>query len=220
MNFNLNATTGAKEASAVLSSGIHTAKFMGIVKDEVNASNGNVYSVMSMKLDVDGYGEYVHNFFEPTSSERTSSQFGENPSQVEHFLIAVRQILDALDPKIGEGIDNGDVSISGSFTQVVNKIKTLTSPYIGKSVVVKLLPNNKGYAAIPGFPARIAKNGALGIGTKFIAAENLVLSDREKARIDAVKNAAPTNMAATKDASDLLDSMKDDDDDFDDLPFN
>lgn len=218
MNFNLNATTGAKEAGAVLSSGIHAAKFMGIVKDEVNASNGNVYSVMSMKLDVDGYGEYVHNFFEPTSKDRTSSQFGENPSQVEHFLIAVRQILDALDPKIGEGIDNGEVSISGTFTQIVNQIKTLTSPYIGKSVVIKLLPNNKGYAAIPGFPARVAKNGALGIGTKFIAAENLVLSDREKARIDAVKNATPTNMA-TKDASDLLDSMKDDDD-FDDLPFN
>ena len=33
MNFNLSATTGAKEAGSVLSAGIHNATFKGIVKD-------------------------------------------------------------------------------------------------------------------------------------------------------------------------------------------
>lgn len=220
MNFNLNATTGAKEAGSVLSAGIHNATFKGISKDSINGKDGNVYDVMTLTLDVEGYGEFKHNFFEPTSSDRTTSQFGENPSQIEHFLIAVRQIVDALDPKIGAGIDDGSITISGTFSQVVNKIKTLTAPYVGNSVQIKLLPGKNGFAALPGFPARITKTGVLGIATRFIAKENLVLTDYEKKKIDAAKNATPTNMAANSAANDLLDGMKSQmDDDLDDLPF-
>ena len=220
MNFNLNATTGAKEAGSVLSAGIHNATFKGISKDSINGKDGNVYDVMTLTLDVEGYGEFKHNFFEPTSSDRTTSQFGENPSQIEHFLIAVRQIVDALDPKIGAGIDDGSITISGTFSQVVNKIKTLTAPYIGNSVQIKLLPGKNGFAALPGFPARITKTGVLGIATRFIAKENLVLTDYEKKKIDAARNATPTNMAANSAANDLLDGMKSQmDDDLDDLPF-
>lgn len=220
MNFNLNATTGAKEAGSVLSAGIHNATFKGISKDSINGKDGNVYDVMTLTLDVEGYGEFKHNFFEPTSSDRTTSQFGENPSQIEHFLIAVRQIVDALDPKIGAGIDDGSITISGTFSQVVNKIKTLTTPYVGNSVQIKLLPGKNGFAALPGFPARITKTGVLGIATRFIAKENLVLTDYEKKKIDAARNATPTNMAANSAANDLLDGMKSQmDDDLDDLPF-
>ena len=220
MNFNLNATTGAKEAGSVLSAGIHNATFKGISKDSINGKDGNVYDVMTLTLDVEGYGEFKHNFFEPTSSERTTSQFGENPSQIEHFLIAVRQIVDALDPKIGAGIDDGSITISGTFSQVVNKIKTLTAPYVENSVQIKLLPGKNGFAALPGFPARITKTGVLGIATRFIAKENLVLTDYEKKKIDAARNATPTNMAANSAANDLLDGMKSQmDDDLDDLPF-
>ena len=220
MNFNLSATTGAKEAGSVLSAGIHNATFKGISKDSINGKDGNVYDVMTLTLDVEGYGEFKHNFFEPTSSDRTTSQFGENPSQIEHFLIAVRQIVDALDPKIGAGIDDGSITISGTFSQVVNKIKTLTAPYVGNSVQIKLLPGKNGFAALPGFPARITKTGVLGIATRFIAKENLVLTDYEKKKIDAARNATPTNMAANSATNDLLDGMKSQmDDDLDDLPF-
>ena len=220
MNFNLNATTGAKEAGSVLSAGIHNATFKGISKDSINGKDGNVYDVMTLTLDVEGYGEFKHNFFEPTSSDRTTSQFGENPSQIEHFLIAVRQIVDALDPKIGAGIDDGSITISGTFSQVVNKIKTLTTPYVGNSVQIKLLPGKNGFAALPGFPARITKTGVLGIATRFIAKENLVLTDYEKKKIDAARNATPTNMAANSATNDLLDGMKSQmDDDLDDLQF-
>jgi hypothetical protein len=175
---------------------------------------------MTLTLDVEGFGEFKHNFFEPTSSDRTTSQFGENPSQVEHFLIAIRQIVDALDPKIGAGIDDGTITISGTFGQIVNTLKKLTTPYIGNAVQIKLLPGRNGFAAIPGFPARISKTGALGIATRFIAKENLVLTDYEKKKIDAVRNATPTNMATSSDTDALLDGMKSQmDDDLDDLPF-
>lgn len=221
MNFNLNATTGAKEAGSVLRSGIHDAKFVGITKDSINGRDGSVYDVMSVTFDVNGFGEYKWNVFEPTSSERTTSQFGENPSQIEHFLIIVRQIVDALDPKIGEGIDNGTITISGTFSQVVNTVKKLTSPYSGNTVQIKLLPGKNGFASLPNYPARITKTGSLGISTRFIAKENLTLTDYEKKKIDAVNNATPTNMATNSATNDLLDGMKSQmDDDLDDLPFN
>ena len=221
MNFNLNATTGAKEAGSVLRAGIHNAKFAGINKDSINGKDGSVYDVMSVTFDVDGYGEYKWNVFEPTSSDRTTSMYGENPSQIEHFLIIIRQIVDALDPKIGAGIDNGSVTISGTFSQVVNTVKKLTTPYIGTGVQIKLLPGKNGFASLPNYPARITKTGTLGIATRFIAKENLTLTDYEKKKIDAVNNATPTNMAGDTAASDLLDGMKSQmDDDLDDLPFN
>lgn len=221
MNFNLSATTGAKEAGSVLTAGIHKATFKGISKDTITSQkDGSMFDVMTLTLDVEGYGEFKHNFFEPTNSERTVSQFGENPSQLEHFLIAVRQILDALDPKIGEGIDNGSITISGSFTQVVAKMKQLTTPHIGKEVEIKLIPQSNGFNAIPGFPARISKTGALGIATRFIG-HDLTLTPSEKKRIDASQNATPTNMSSNNAADDLLEGMKSQmDDDLDDLPFN
>lgn len=221
MNFNLSATTGAKEAGSVLSAGIHKATFQGISKATVNGKDGQSYDVMSLKLEVEGYGEFTHNFFEPTKSERTSSQYGENPSQVEHFLIAVRQIVDALDPAIGQGIDNGTIKIGGNFAQVVKAIKGYTDEFVGNDVEIKLLPQSNGYAAIPGFPARITKNGTLGIATRFIAADGLVLTPAELKKIETAKNAKPTNMASTKATNDLLDGMSSDldGDEDSDLPF-
>lgn len=220
MNYNLSATTGAKESGSVLSAGIHKATFKGITKDTITSQkDGSVFDVMTLTLDIEGYGEFKHNFFEPTSSERTVSQFGENPSQVEQFLISVRQIVDALDPAIGQGIDDGSIAITGSFSQVVNKIKQLTATHVGKEVEIKVIPQSNGFNAIPGFPARVSKTGALGIATRFIG-QNLTLTPGEKKKIDAANNARPTNMASVGGADDLLDGMKSQmDDDLDDLPF-
>lgn len=222
MNLNLNATTGAKEVTgSVLSAGIHKAIFKGITKETVTGKDGTDYNVMALKLEVKDYGDFTHNFFEPTKSERTNSQYGENPSQVEHFLIAVRQILDALDPEIGKGIDDGSIKIGGNFAQIVKAIKSHTDEYIDNVVEIKLLPQSNGYAAITGFPARITKQGALGIATRFIAAEGLVLTPSELKKIEAAKNAKPTNMASSKATTDLLAGMSSDldNDGEDDLPF-
>ena len=95
--FDLSATTGVKESGKVLQPGIYNAKFGSVELSNLNSQKtGQDYKTMKLTLDIEGYGEFTHNFFEPTSAERGASQFGENPSQVEHFLIAVRQIVDAL----------------------------------------------------------------------------------------------------------------------------
>lgn len=227
--FNLSATTGVKESGKFLQAGIYKAKFVSVEPSSVTSQkDGQEYKTMKLTLDIDGYGEFTHNFFEPKSSERTDGTFGQNPSPVEHFMIAVRQIVDALDPKIGENIDNDNVVVSGkhinldslSFDQLVKLIGVLTKPCAGTEVEVKLVPQSNGFAAIPGFPAKIARTGALSIATRFIG-HDLVFNQSEQKKVDAAKNAKPTNMAQTTsgDVDGLAEALGVTDTDATDLPF-
>lgn len=227
--FNLSATTGVKESGKFLQAGIHNAKFVSVELSEVNSQkNGQTYKTMKLTLDIDGYGEFSHNFFEPTSADRSAGTYGENPSQVEHFMVAVRQIVDALDSKIGEMIDNDTITINGkhvkkdglSFDQLVKVIAALTKPYAGTELEVKLIPQSNGFAAIPGFPAKISRNGDLGISTRFIG-HDLVMNQSEQKKIDAAKNAQPTNMAQTSSGSvdGLAEQLGIDTTEDSDLPF-
>jgi hypothetical protein len=229
MNFNFGATKGASEAPKMLTAGIHTATFKGIKKETITTKAGDDMDVMQVTFNVKDFGEYKQNFFAPNSTERTEGQYGPNPSPMEHFLVIVRQILDALDPKFGQDIDAGNSPIEGSsFTQVVNSLKKLTTPYIDKEVQIKLLPQSNGYASMPTFPARIrtSRDGTvlgLGYATTIIAAKDLTLLPKEVTKIEAAKNAKPTNMSAPA-KNDLLSGMTDlldegDKDDENDLPF-
>ena len=99
---------------------------------------------------------------------------------------------------------------------MVNSLKKLTTPYIGKEVQIKLLPQSNGYASMPTFPARIrtSRDGTvlgLGYATTIIAAKNLTLLPKEETKIEAAKNDLLSGMA------DLLDEG--DKDDENDLPF-
>lgn len=230
--YDLSATTGVKESGKFLQPGIHNAKFVSVELSNLNSQKtGQNYKTMKLTLDIEDYGEFTHNFFEPQSAERGANAFGENPSPVEHFMVAVRQIVDALDPKIGEAIDNDNVVVSGkhidlkklTFDQLVKLIGKLTEPCKGTEVEVKIIPQNTGFADIPGFPAKVNRNGALGISTRFIG-HNLVMNQSEQKKIDAAKNSKPTNMAQTTNGSveglaEALGISDSSDENPDDLPF-
>ena len=221
-------TTGLKDSGNFLAGGIHKAKFLGLEPGTVTSQkDGSNYNTMVIKLDIEGHGEWSHNFFEPKSAERTESQFGPNPSPVEQFMVALRQIFDALDPAIGENIDNKNVVVNGKkvnlesldFNQLVKLAQILTTPCVNTEVEIKLIPTNTGFNDIPGFPARINRAGALGIATRFIG-HNLVLSQSEQKKIEASQNRVPTNVA-TPDSSleGLTDILGADSTDTTDLPF-
>ena len=205
--FNMSATTGAKEGGRFLQPGIHKAKFVSVELGNIHSQNKNEdFKTMKLTLDIENYGEWDCNFFEPTSTERSASQFGETPSSVEHFMISVRQILDALDPTIGEDIDNKNVVIAGkkidvenlTFDQLVKMTAYLTKGFAGTELEVKLIPQTNGFADIPRFPAKVNRKDPtkLDIATRFIG-HNLVLNQSEQKKVDAAKNAQPTNMAQT-----------------------
>ena len=217
MNFSFSQTKGATEGGKFLGAGIHKAKFNGIDYDTINTKNGET-NVMVLKLDIDGYGPFSHNFFEPQSAERQEMQWGPSASQVDHFLIAIRQILDTLNPQLVKDLDEGKVTLEGSFAKIVKTIKKLTDEFIGDEVEVKLLPQNNGFNSIPAFVAGISKNGNLTIRTRFIG-HDLTLNDRELKTIEAAKEAKPTDMKV-KDTS-VADKLREDlgEDEDNDLPF-
>lgn len=121
-------------------------------------------------------------------------------------MISVRQIMDALDPGIGEAIDNKNVIIAGkkidvenlTFDQLVKMTAYLTKAFAGTELEIKLLPQTNGFSDIPGFPAKVNRKDStkLDIATRFIG-HNLVLNQSEQKKVDAAKNAQPTNMAQT-----------------------
>jgi len=223
MNFDFSGAVKAKESGNFLSAGIKDATFQGVELSKVTSQKTQeVFLTLALKLDIEGYGEYTQNFFEPQSDERPEMQWGKTASPLDHFLITVREILEAVDPQIIKDIDEGKIKLTGSFTQVVNTVKKLTAPSIGTKVQVKLIPQNNGFVSMPSFPARITKNGDLGIATRIIG-HDLTMTAQELKRIEAAKEATPTNMASKVNVANVLSDMDEtingDDSEDTDLPF-
>lgn len=224
--FNMGATQNLKNASEgkYLSPGIHNATFKGVKEVQGVGKHGENYIAMDILFDIEGFGEFSHRKFEPKSAERVETTWGQNPSQMEQFTVFCRHLFDALNPKIGEGIDNGSISISASsFSEFVALVKKYTDKQIGKALPqIKLLPE-RGYSQIPAFPAGVdKKTGNLYLTTRFFG-ENLTLTAKELDSIEKAKNATPTNMASAS-KSDLMDEFtskakSDFSVDDDDLPF-
>lgn len=221
MNYNFAAAAKAKEGNS-LSGGIKNATFMGVEFANVTSQKtGDAFKTLALKLDIEGHGPYTQNFFEPQSDERTQGTWGMQPSPLDHFLITVREILEAVDPQIIKDIDAGTKTLSGNFKQIVDAVKTFTDPMIGKvKVQVKLIPQSNGFCSMPGFPARITRSGDLGIATRIIG-HDLVLTPAELKKIEAAKAATPTNMASKIDTAATIDAMSADlgETKEDDLPF-
>ena len=196
MNFDLSTAASIVEGGKFLSPGIHKVKFKGINLDKITSQNtGETYNTMVLNLDVENYGDFKHNFFEPTSEERKENAFGGlNPSQADHFMVAIKQIIDALDPELfnkimteGVEVKGKKVKLTGTFNQIVNLIKYLTDPYIDTEVECKFIPQSNGFSSIPNFPAKISRTGAVSYSTKFIG-HNLVLNQSEEKKITAAAN--------------------------------
>lgn len=140
-------------------------------------------------------------------------------------MVSVRQIIDALDPEIGNKIDNDNIVINGkkvstqglNFTQLAKLLSILSEPYANTKVEIKLVPQNTGFNDFPGFPARINRAGMLGIASRFIG-HDLTISQSEQRKIDAAKNTKPTNMSqSTATLDGLADTLGVSEND--DLPF-
>lgn len=224
MNFDFSGAVKAKDGGNFLSAGIKDATFKGVEFANVTSQKtGDIFKCLSLKLDIDGYGEYIQNFFEPKSDERTEMQWGLSASPLDHFLITVREILEAVDPQIIKDIDAGTKKLTGNFKQICDAVKEYTTPGIGKRLQVKFVPQNNGFVSMPSFPARITRNGDLGIATRIIG-DNLTMTSSELKKIEAAKNAKPTNMASKANVADVLGEMAEDlgvtkEEGDDDLPF-
>lgn len=208
---------GVKESKAFLGAGIHKATFEGISygSEEIN---GEDRGVMYVKFNVTGFGEYTHKLLDPKSNERKEMQWGPTPSEEDHFMVAVIQILEALNPQIVEDLNTGKITLSGSLAKITKSVKSLTDEYVGDEVEIKVLPQNNGFTGLPRFVAGLSKAGNLTIRTRFIG-HDLTMNDRELKMIEAAKTATPTDMKKTD--TSVADKLREDlgEDRDDDLPF-
>lgn len=222
MNFDMSVAAKAKDGGKRLTPGIKDATFKGIGFTPVEKQEtGEKWNCLVLKLDIDDFGEYNQNFFEPTSNERKENKWGEktitSASPLDHFLITIREIFDALDPQLMKDVESGVKPLSNNkFSALVKTIKEYTDPYIGAKVQIKLLPNNRGFCSMPNYPAGINDNGDLKIATRIIG-HDLTFTSSELRKIEAAKNAQPTNMSKSSMITAMAADMADGGDD--DLPF-
>ena len=213
MKFDFGGVAEAQESGRRLVPGIHEAEFLGVEFTTVEI-NGESSNALKLKLNVKDYGEISNNFLEPRSADRTTNQWGgQQPSQLDHFMIAVKVIMDALDDNAEEHLKK----MSGlSFKQLVEAVKKATSNSVGKTIQVKLIPNSKGFPSIPAYPAGVSSTGKCTIATRFIG-EELTLTPSEQKRIEAANNAKPTNMATANVVANMAADLNAEEDS--DLPF-
>ena len=216
---------GAVQAAGIVSSnsnnylkaGIHEVVFKGI--EPVEGSEAII-----VKFETPD-GSMVHNerIFAPRNTERSESQFGPNPSELEQFLSKCKCLIRALDPDLFAKIEkDGDKFAAPDFDGFVKLLKKYLDKRIDTKTNIKLIPTNGQYVGFPGFPARISKEGNLYISNNFIG-DGLVLTAAEVRKIDAAANATPTDMSKKVENDDLM-GIADDfsdvsDDDPDGLPF-
>ena len=220
--FTSNITKDVKTSSGItITPGIHKAIFKGIIEEKVSSQlKQQDYNTFTAIFAVDGTIEYKYRLFEPTSNERVETQYGENPSQVEQFMLACRHFLDVMKPEASKAIDEGKYELKGAnIGEITKEMGKLTKDFIGKEVELKFLPNKQGFANLSTFIGRISKEGNLYISNPFMG-YNLTLSSYDIKAIENAKNARPTSMV--KDKTNLLNDMQTDfgsDSGIDDLPF-
>lgn len=212
--FSMGAAKGVSVASNFLPAGIHKVRFTGM-----NLANAGESNVVEFKFEsVNGAGIHNERIFEPRLNERTTSQFGENPSESEQFTLKISQIISALDPELAKKIDeNGDRFQAPDFPSFVNLLKKYLDNKVGTETFIKLVPSGN-YVNFPRYIASINKDGVLYINNKFIG-NNLALTAKEARSIEEASRAKPTSMAEADDEIDeIKNSFKDAKID-DEMPF-
>ena len=216
----------AKNAGQVTSSflrgGIHDVVYKGIEWVPAQAEgNSDAFSLLFETKDGVQHKETI---FDPSGvkdcTQRTTTQYGENPSEVENFMIKVTQIINALNPELGAKIAAGEKIEVSSFKALAKYLKDNLMSAVGKSTQIKLIPY-KNFANMPRFVASVGKDGVVRSKTKVIG-EDLTLTAKEKTDIESANSAAPTDM---RKRSTELDDLKEtfpepkEADGLDDLPF-
>lgn len=205
-----------------LKCGIHDVIFKGIEKADYQSTDGTEAVDLTFEA-VDGSGTHKERLFEPKSADRSTATFNNvevtNPSQVEQFMAKIKQIISALNPEIAASIESGEKKFTApSFDGIVKLLKKILDSKVGTKTQIKLVPNGR-YAAFPGFPARISKNGDVYMSTKFIG-DTLTLNSYESSAIDKANSAAPTQMSsADTTIADMQNDFNVSETEDDDLPF-
>ena len=200
MNFDLSFTAGVSQSGTrkqFVGNEIYTVKFDGCEYREFTSKDGANFKVLDIKFSNED-GQYTKTFFEPKDSDFQDTQgtYGANPSNVKQMLLALKHLIDAVNPELGQKIDKGEEKIAkNTWKGICDFIVDNTKEFIGKETKIKLIKNNKGNAEFPGFFASYSREGKLYMNTNFIG-DKIFFTTKELNRIKAQETAKPTEIAS------------------------
>lgn len=211
MNFDMTASNlgnaTSTGSSALAGNKIHDVLFKGV--EFSTSKDGNWEFILIKFQGVDG-GYFTHRGFglRPNANERQKSQFGENPSEFETFMMLVRHLLSAVAPEILTDMMEGKTVFTPKkggdslFKQYVTFISELLKVAIDRPTQIKLLINKKGETQFPAFFTGLNRDGVVYMRTNFIG-NGLKFIDKEMTAIAMATMAKPTVMpsASTDDLS-------------------
>jgi len=203
MNFNFETTAGASQGTsrAVLEGNkIHEVVFKGIFERDIQGVKdaSQVYKVLDVKFENEN-GVFTDTVWEPKGSDgdrRESTSFkGEkliSPSNIEAMMLKFKHIIDAINPELGEQIDNKEKKIGAKdWTGLKQVMVKATEKGIGKTTNIKLIINNKGEVQFPYF-ANIDKSNGNPIITNNFIGDKLFFSSYEQKKMSTQATAKPT----------------------------
>ena len=139
----------AKNANQVTSTflrgGIHNVTYKGI-EWVASQSEGNSDAFVLLFETKDGI-QHRETIFDPSNisncTQRATTQYGENPSEMENFMVKITQIINALNPELGAKIAAGEKIEVSCFKALAKYLKENLASSVGKETQIKLIPREK-----------------------------------------------------------------------------
>jgi hypothetical protein len=198
MNFSFTETANTSQSSfktVLQGNKIHDVTFKGCEKRDIvgKTDPSKIYKVLDIKFENDE-GNYTHTFFEPTEADgqQRESQYGPNPSNVQSMMLLFKHLIDTVNPKLADDINNKKISLSANgWEDLRNKVIDATQVGVGTKCQIKLLNNNKGIPQFPSFFANYNRDGELYMNSNFIG-QKLFFTPKELNKIKQMETAHPT----------------------------
>lgn len=213
--FSFGSTAGASQSSSkprLEGNSIHAVKFIGCEIQDIQGVKDptQTYKVLKLRFEnEDGYFE--HTIFEPRPEDFTrkeneiTTKEGKKDkipqaSNVESMMLLFKHAIDAINPTIGQKIDNGESNLGAKdWNALRDLVAKILNAGKGAETSIKVLKNKTGEAIFPGFFAGLRKpDPVTGESTAYIRnnfiGKTLAFSSYEKTRITNEENAKPTKV--------------------------
>lgn len=192
---------------------INEVQFKGVEERSGNTKDGGVWKAIQFKF-AGANGVFEPMFFCPKEdgdqrmTGETAGRKWELPSAVEQLQFTIAHVVGTLAPANFEKLQNISIELPKDFSKLVDVVKKATASAVNKTTNIKVIGDNKGYAAVPNFIS-INREGVAYISNNWVG-ENLAFTASElkkketqaKAKPTAVNDVAPDS---TEDANSDLD---------------
>lgn len=192
---------------------INEVQFKGVEERSGNTKDGGVWKAIQFKF-AGANGVFEPMFFCPKEdgdqrmTGETAGRKWELPSAVEQLQFTIAHVVGTLAPANFEKLQNISIELPKDFSKLVDVVKKATASAVNKTTNIKVIGDNKGYAAVPNFIS-INREGVAYISNNWVG-ENLAFTASELKKKEAQAKAKPTAVNdvapdSTEDANSDLD---------------